>query len=95
MAVKSSCLIPLYVNRPGLQERRKSTAATSSVKQDSHTQMSEVVSQAADTMTVVSIAQTDRTIPVSKTKSTVGDEDMRLPDLTADGDLNFILLTFL
>ena len=65
-------------------ERRKSTAATSSIKQDSHTHISEIVSQTGDTMTVVSMAQTERTLPMSKTRSTVGDDELGEPDMPSD-----------
>ena len=72
--------------RPQMSERRKSTAATSSVHLDgSRAQVSESKSQTADNMTVVSGAQTERTIPVSKTRSLTGDEsDMKHPQLPTE-----------
>ncbi|XP_060599368.1 dynein heavy chain domain-containing protein 1-like [Ruditapes philippinarum] len=71
--------------KPALSERRKSTAATSSIKQESRGQLSVSRSQAGDTMTVISGAHTERTIPMSKTRSTIGDDsDMKLPDLPTE-----------
>ena len=67
-------------------ERRKSTAAmtqssTGKAGTTSRTQMSEaVMSQMGDTMTVISAAPTE--VPMSKTKSVVGDDgEMAVPDL--------------
>ncbi|XP_052798483.1 dynein heavy chain domain-containing protein 1-like isoform X5 [Mya arenaria] len=83
--LKSEAAKSISDYRPQLSERRKSTAATSSVKQESRTQMSEGVSQAGDTMTVISGALTERTIPMSKTRSTVGDDsDMRFPEMPSE-----------
>jgi hypothetical protein len=52
-------------------------------------------SQAGDTMTVISGAHTERTIPMSKTRSTIGDDsDMKLPDLPTEGYNKFYTLIY-
>ena len=84
--VTTALIVNFIVSRHPPMERKRSIAATTlsstgKVGTSSRTQLSEAVtSQMGDTMTVVSMAQTD--VPLSKAKSVVDDDGaMGVPDL--------------